>query len=113
MEENKRTNSQNKALHKLFSILSEELNSAGLDQRVVLKPGFSIWWTPESIKSNIWKPLQEAMFQKEHTSELNKQQINKIFEQLAKIFGEKYGLELFFPSIEESENYINSLENQK
>lgn len=87
-------------------MLSDELNTAGLEMKVVLKPDYKIWWTPEAIKENLWKPLQKAMYQKESTTELTTAQVDKVFEQLAHILGEKYGLELTFPSIE-----TESLEN--
>jgi hypothetical protein len=111
MEEEKkqRTITQNKAMHKLFSKLSDQLNTLGLDMRVVLKPTYQIWWTPESVKRDLWIPLQIAMLNKEHTSDLYTDEVSKVFEQLAHIIGEKHGVEIDFPSQEQTESYIKSL----
>ncbi len=38
----KRTLQQNKALHKLFTQMSDTFNTLGLDMRVVLKPEIKI-----------------------------------------------------------------------
>lgn len=111
MEEEKkqRTITQNKAMHKLFSKLSDQLNTLGLDMRVVLKPTYQIWWTPESVKRDLWIPLQIAMLNKEHTSDLYTDEVSKVFEQLAHIIGEKHGVEIDFPSQEQTGSYIKSL----
>lgn len=95
-----RTNQQSKALHLFFKHLAEELNSAGLDMRIVLKPSYQIWWTPESIKENIWKPVQEAMYKKQSTTELTKKEIDKVYEQINQLLAEKWGVSVPFPSNE-------------
>lgn len=97
-----RTSQQNKALHKFLSLLSDELNKAGLEMKVVLKGDTSIWWTPSAVKEYLWRPLQKAMFQKESTTDLSKgNEITAIHEQLMHILGEKHGLEYIpFPSEE-------------
>jgi hypothetical protein len=113
METNKksRSNQQNKAIHKLFNTLSTELNTLGLDARIILTPTYQIWWTPEMIKRDLWCPLQKVMFGTEHTSEMTTDQVSKVYEQLAHIIGEKHGVEISFPSIEDTENYLQSYEN--
>lgn len=105
MEEPKqqRTVAQNRAIHKLFGILATELNTLGLDAKLILKENYQIWWTPEMIKRDLWKPLQDAMFSKKSTTELNTGEISKVYEQLAKIIGEKHGVQISFPSQEEIE----------
>jgi len=101
-----RTESQNNALHKFYSMLAEELNEKGKDMRVVLKPSWSIWWTTESIKSYIWKPIMKAMTGKESTTELEKNsgEIDKIHEMIMKNLGENFHIEYIpFPHLEEGE----------
>ena len=89
-----RTGQQNKALHKFFSMLSETLNMSGLEMKGVLRPETEIWWTMDSVKEYLWRPLQKAMFGKESTTELEKQvEIDKIHEQLMHLLGEKHGVE--------------------
>ena len=105
-----RTNAQNRALHKLFTTLSTELNTLGLDMKVVLKPSYQIWWTSESVKEHLWKPLQEAMYSKKSTTELTTGEVTKVYDQLAKILGEHHGVSVEFPSETELLEYMNSYE---
>lgn len=97
-------------MHKLFTMLATELNTLGLDMKVIMKPSYEIWWTPEAVKTHLWKPLQKAMYGKESTTELTTGEVSKVYEQLAHIIGQKHGVEISFPSYEETENYLNSYE---
>lgn len=106
--EKQRTLLQNRALHKWFTLLSTELNTQGLDMRVVLKPDWKIWWTPESIKENMFKPLMKAMYNKDSTTELTTAQVDKVYEQIMQIIGERYGVNIPFPSQESTEEYLKS-----
>lgn len=107
----KRTLKQNASLHKLFTLLSDELNTKGLDMKVVLKPAYQIWWTPVTVKEHLWKPLQNAMYLKKSTTELNTSEVNKVYEQLKHILGEKFGAEVDFPNYTTTESYLKSYEN--
>jgi hypothetical protein len=111
-EVKKRTSKQNRALHLWCRLLSDELNTLGLDMRVILKPTWQIWWTETSVKENLWKPIQKAMFSKKSTTELSTVEINKIHEQIMKAIGEKHGINIPWPSIEETKEYLKSLENE-
>ena len=95
-----RTLTQNNALHLFYNQLSDALNMAGLEMKVVLKGDTQIWWTPDAVKTYLWKPLQKAMFQKESTTELDKhEEITAIHEQLMHILGERNFLEYIpFPN---------------
>ncbi len=97
----RRTLRQNKALHKGFALLAERLNESGLEMRAVLKPDVKIWWTPETTKEHLYKPLEKAMYGKRSTTELSTTEISKVWEQLNQILGEKYGVEnVEFPSVD-------------
>lgn len=97
----RRTPQQNKALHKYFSLLATELNTAGLDQRKVLKETIDIPWTSESIKEHIWRPIQEAQLNKKSTTELTTKEIDAVFDTITRHIGEKFGIYVPFPSIDE------------
>lgn len=108
----KRTSKQNRSIHKLFTILANDLNEKGLDARLILKPTYQIWWTDDMIKRDLWKPLQKVMLNKESTTELTTAEVSKVYEQLAKIIGEKHGVSIDFPSAEalidyEQNGYFN------
>ena len=99
-KKSKRTLTQNGALHRFFQLLSDALNMAGLEMKIVLSGETQIWWTADSVKTYLWKKLQFKMFGKEHTADLDKlEEITKIHEQLMHLLGEKHGLEYIpFPN---------------
>ena len=96
----KRTEQQNKALHKYFEMLASELNDAGLDMKVVLKPTVDIPWTKENIKEYIWKPVQKALLLKESTTELTTDEVTKVYETINRLIAEKHGIHIPFPTDE-------------
>jgi hypothetical protein len=99
----KRTLQQNRALHKFFEMLANDLNGAGLDMKKTLKPGVDIPWSPETVKIYLWKPIQDAMFNKESTTELETKEVNEVYETLVRHLGEKFGITTEFPKAEEKE----------
>jgi len=90
----KRTLKQNSALHLYFQLLADQLNEAGLDMRVVLKPEVSIPWGKDTIKDFLWRPIQRFQLGKKSTTELTTAEIDKVFEVLNRHLSEK------FPEIE-------------
>lgn len=108
-EEKKRSKLQNNSLHLFCELLATELNDAGLDMRVVLKPEVDIPWTKTTIKEHIWKPIQQALTLKESTTEMNTTEPRKVHEIITRHLGEKFGVEVpAFPSEEETINYLQS-----
>lgn len=102
-----RTLPQNNALHKYFELLANELNSAGLDMKKVLKPSIEINWTTENVKKYLWKPLQKALTGKDSTTKLDKvKDIDLVYEHLNRHFSEKYGLHVPFPKKNKEEKPI-------
>ena len=97
----KRTLQQNKALHVLFDLLAEELNTAGLDMRKTLKESVEIPWNRENVKDFLWRPIQQAQLRKTSTTELTTKDIDKVFETLNRHLGERFNLHVDFPSVEE------------
>ncbi len=98
--QNRRTNKQNKALHLYFTHLAEALNDAGYDMRKTIKDSIDIPWTPETIKENLWRPVQKAYLQKDSTTKLDTIEIDKVYDVLNKAIGERTGVHVPFPSIE-------------
>lgn len=95
-----RTLKQNNALHKYYEAIAKVLNDAGLDMRVVLKPEVDIPWTTENVKNFLWRPVQLAYLGKKSTTELETDEVNKVYEVLTRHLGEKFGIFIEFPSIE-------------
>lgn len=96
-----RTKQQNKALHVLFRLLAETLNEAGLDMRKTLKPEVDIPWSGASAKEYLWRPIMKTQLAKGSTTELTTKEIDEVFDTINKHLGEKFGLHVPFPSIEE------------
>lgn len=96
-----RTAQQNKALHVLFQLLANELNLAGLDMRKTLKPGVEIPWSGRAVKEYLWRPVQTAQLNKQSTTELTTKEIDEVFDTINRHLGEKFGLHVAFPSIDD------------
>ena len=95
-----RTSQQNRSLHLYFTLLADELNAAGYDMRKTLQESIDIPWTPTNVKSFLWKPVQEAMLEKESTTELTNKDIDMIYDVINKTIGERTGVHVPFPSKE-------------
>lgn len=98
---NNRTTRQNSAIHKYYELLAEELNNAGLSMMKVLKAEAEIPWTSNSVKEHLWRPIQVAQLDKESTTDLNTKEIGEIYETLNRYIGEKLGVHVAFPSMDE------------
>ena len=96
-----RSSKQNRALHKLFTIMSEQLNEMGLEFNYdgVTGKKLSTRYTPEVVKNYFWRPIQMALFDIESTKHINTIQINEIVDVISKFFGER-GVIIEFPSVE-------------
>lgn len=101
MEEKQRSGAQNRSIHKYLTMLADELNQAGLDMKVVLKPEVEIPWSLESTKEYLWKPIQKAMKMKESTTELTTKEVDEVYKVLDRHISQKFGITLPFPSSEE------------
>lgn len=96
-----RTPLQNRSLHKYFSMLAEDLNDAGLDMRKTLKPEIEMPWTQENIKNLMFKPIIQAMFGVDSTTDLDTKQISEAYEVLNRHTQSKLGIGILWPSNEE------------
>lgn len=104
----KRTSLQNRSIHLFMTLLAKELNESGYDMKAVLKPSVDISWTKENIKEYIWKPVQHALKLKKSTTDLTTAEVSQVWEHINRHFGEKFGIHVKFPSIEQTKEYIKS-----
>lgn len=93
-----RTVLQNRALHKYFSLLADALNAGGYTVATTIKA--SVIWTPLSVKELIWKPLQEVILNKKSTTELQKEEIDKVYDTVNLLTAERFKISILFPSKE-------------
>lgn len=98
-DDKQRTARQNRAIHLYFQKLAEAFNDAGLDMRKVLKPEVDIPWTKETVKDFLWRPIQKLMLGKESTTELERKEIDPVFDTVNRHLA-KFGVRQPFPSVE-------------
>ena len=91
-----RTPAQNRALHKMFQDLADELNGRGMYISQVIR--FDAPWDKNRVKELIWREVQKKMTGKESTTELETHEIDQIFEVIHQALAQK-GIEIDFPSI--------------
>jgi hypothetical protein len=101
MENKPRTLRQNSALWLFFTMLADNMNESGLDMKKVLKPEIDIRWTKQSVHDYLWIPLLKIMYGKDSTTDMNTGEIDKVLDAITKHLGEKFGLTVTFPSIDE------------
>lgn len=96
-----RTPKQNSAMHLYFTQVSEALNEAGYGVKRFFDEvkKVEIDWSAGQVKENIWRPLQQAMTEKYSTTELEKIEVDAVYEQVNKVLSE-IGIHVPFPSEE-------------
>lgn len=109
MNDKPRTLAQNRALHMYFAELADELTARGLDMKRTLKPEIDIRWTGETVKEYIWRPIMKAQLMKQSTTEMTTKDIDAVLHTISRFMGEKFGITLPFPSMEEliNESRVN------
>jgi len=96
-----RTLNQNAALHAYCEQLAEALNGAGYDMKKVFEVKTAeVPWTQTSVKEALWKPVQQAMFEKESTAKLDTKEVSQVHKVLDKHIAENFGISIPFPSNE-------------
>ena len=98
---NSRSARQNRALHKFFVLITEELNELGMEFQYFGLKGqvFSTRYTTNIVKNQFWRPIQITLFDIESTKDINTIQINEIVDVIAKFFSER-GVYVEFPNKE-------------
>jgi hypothetical protein len=105
-----RTDHQNAALHLFFRQLAQAMQDADIDlKKLVEAKAVSVPMTEEMVKSVIWKPIQQTMYGKLSTTELDRaKEISDIYDVVNRHMIENFsddGLVVPpFPSYEEQLN---------
>lgn len=66
-----------------------------------LKDGVDIPWQSSSIKEYLWRPIQKAATGKDSTINLEPKEIDDIYDILNRHLGEKFSINVPFPSEDE------------
>jgi len=105
VKKKRRTLLQNAALNLYSGLLAEKLNDAGIDKKTVyskMKRGYSVPWSQESVKEDLWRPIQMAMFKIRSTTKLNTSQVSEVHRVLDNWTATELGVSLTFPSREKN-----------
>ena len=95
----RRTEQQNKALHKGCELLADALNDAGYEMKAVLAvKAVDVPWTKESVKEVLFRPIMLAMTEKGSTTELDRVEVSQVWDVLQRHIGENFGVYVGFPS---------------
>jgi gamma-glutamyl:cysteine ligase YbdK (ATP-grasp superfamily) len=97
LKQEKRTNSQNSALHVYCQELANELNGAGVSMQAFVKD-IQADHTMESVKS-LWRAFAKAKYGKQSTTELTRREINDIYEEVNRHVSQ-WGIHIAWPSNE-------------
>ena len=92
-----RTALQNRALHLYLTQVSKELNEKGLTVQMVLKEAIERHWDMETVKAQLWQPLQKAIFGNMKTSEMETGAYAKIDLYFSHFLGSKFGINVDWP----------------
>ncbi len=91
-----RTSQQNKGIHAFCREVASQLEERGLDMRQVLKQTTEITPTMELVKNHMWKPVQNAMFDKNSTAKLTKKEVDRVYQELARHLAERFDINVRF-----------------
>lgn len=98
----KRTDKQNRALHKNFELIADALNDAGFDMRETLKSDVDIPWNKKTVKEYLWRPIQQKQLDKDSTTELTRSEVDLVDQTLKKHLAKELGINAGgFPSVEQ------------
>ena len=93
----RRTSQQQAALEVWCRNTAEFFNEAGITREIrssIFKEGsFECDWTRDSVKNEVWRPVQVALTQKESTTDQSTSDYAKTYDTLVRAFGTK-GLSL-------------------
>lgn len=97
----KRTRAQNRAMHKLFTDISNHCVQIGLDQKTVVNQleAYSCPTSPAFVKET-WRAMQVAITGKESTKDLDRKEIDQVYDVFNKFWSELTGEHFAFPSAE-------------
>lgn len=94
-----RTLPQNSSLHLYCTMLADALNAAGWDmvKTLSLKPDVDVPWSMTSVKNELWRPIQQAVIDKQSTARMQKKDVSTIYEILNRHTSSKLGVSVIWP----------------
>lgn len=101
MEKPQRTANQNKALHKLFGEVADEMLAQGIERKTVMLDlgGYSCPIDAAFMKE-VWRAIQFTQTGKYSTTKLTTDEVNRVYETFNRFLADEYGVHVPFPSME-------------
>ena len=93
----KRTRKQNSAMWKLFRIVAQLLQEAGIDAKEFFKPEVEIPVTPEMLHEHAFNVIAKAMYDGRTSSELEKDEISNVGETFIRHLAQSHGISVQWP----------------
>lgn len=96
-----RTLTQNNAIHLYCTMIAETLNEMGRTFKFDGVKGneMELSYTMTLVKETLWKPIQEALFDKKSTTKLTTKEVSEVAN-IIEMFFANQGINLPFPSYE-------------
>ena len=91
-----RTDRQNRGLHAYCREVAAQMEAQGLDMKTVIKDGVPILPTADMVKEYMWRPVQKAVLQIDSTTNLNRKQVDEVYQRLAPMLAQRYGINVPF-----------------
>ena len=94
----KRTTKQSNSIWLFCTQLAEALNNSGLEIHMeYLGKEIEVPWTKDSVMERLWKPVQEAVMGEVSTRKLDRSQVSKVYEVLARHMSSEHFISIPFP----------------
>lgn len=97
-----RTLTQNRAFHLYFTMVAVQLNNSGLYINKLIKEEkykADIDWSGNLVKEQLWKPIQNAILDKKSTTQLEKSEVDRVYNTLNRYLS-NMGISVPFPNAE-------------
>lgn len=106
----KRTSQQNKAIHVYCHNVALAMNEHGFDLEAILNAKkVDVPCTPENIKDVVFKGIMVVLFPEiTSTTELETNQVTKVYETMNRWLGNNFGVHVPFPSEEDQAQANNT-----
>ena len=98
-----RSGQQRKAIEVYCRELAQALNEKGLDQRAVvakMKEGVELPWSQATVKENLFRQIMQAILKKDSTTELEREEVSRVYDALNRWTAGTFGVSVLFPSEE-------------
>lgn len=105
-EKPKRTSKQSASLHLLFTQIAAHCVGAGIDQQTVTTrlTAYAVPVSPQFVKET-WRAMQIALTGKTSTKDLERPEIDQVYDVFNKFWSELTGEHFAFPTYEALINY--------